>query len=142
MPETKFANIDGQAQIAGWIQNGINKDCINYSDGFGRYLKDNFLTTNQIRNAYGEVKRIQMKGEKNFIDADLLLLKPKLSYAKARKSGVGNKAAEAADSLMVVLSRGIDAVFEGDAENKYQRFENFAKFFEAILAYHKSYGGK
>jgi len=139
---TTFTGIDGNTQIPLWIKNGVDKNCINFADALGRHLSRN-LSTSQIRNAYGEVKRIQMKGENNFDDADLLLLKPKLSYARTRNAGARNSdASNAAESLLILLSKGIDSVFEGDEKLKYKRFENFAKFFEAILAYHKSYGGK
>lgn len=141
MPKTEFLGIKGEEKVSDWIKNGLNQESIKYAESFGQHLSRD-LTTNQIRNVFGEVKRIQMKGKDKFEKADLLLLKPKLSYAKARKVGVGQYAAEAADSLRIVLSKGIDAVFDDAKGNEYERFVNFSKFFEAILAYHKSYGGK
>jgi CRISPR-associated protein Csm2 len=54
------------------------------------------------------------------------------------------KASEAARDLESVLAPAIDAIFQdaADVKQKFQRFENFANFFEAILAYHRAYGGK
>jgi len=141
LPKTKFGEIDGKEKCGFWIKNGIDKDCINYAENFGEYLSKD-LTTNQIRNVFGEVRRIQMKGKEKFKKADVLLLKPKLSYAKARKAGLKKEALEAADALRVVLSTGVDAIFQEQDNNEFERFENFTNFFEAILAYHKSYGGK
>lgn len=122
-----------------WIQNGLNTEAIQFADRLGQHLKDT-LSTSQIRNVFGEVRRIQQKGYTNSFDSEVLLLKPKLAYAKARAQGKNN----GATTLEQVLSPAIDAIFESNPESnqKFQRFENFANFFEAILAYHKAYGGK
>ena len=86
------------------------------------------LTTSQIRNIYGAVKKMQMKGQ---LDTHkLLMLKPKLAYAAKRHGG-------GVDTLKDVLTQAIDLV-----ENEQEKFNRFVDFFEAILAYHKFYGGK
>lgn len=143
-------SVNGETSISGWVKNGMNPTSIGYSEEFGKWLAANKLTTTQIRNVYGEVKRIQMRGYTSSFESELLLLKPKLAYAKARKTGGGNAAAESAESLQKVLSKGIDAIFsvspeieaEKQKEIKLYQFENFASFFEAILAYHRAFGGK
>lgn len=139
---TSFNNVDGETAIKKWLTEGIDQTAIAYAEKFGEYLANNKLSTSQIRNVFGEVKRIQMKGRDNFADVDVLLLKPKLAYARARRAGIGNEAAQSAESLQKVLSSGIDQIFTGDVSKKYDRFENFANFFEAVLAYHKANGGK
>jgi len=120
---------------ASWIQSGLNTEAIKFAEEFGKSLART-LSTSQIRNVFGEVRRIQQKGITNSFDSEVLLLKPKLSYARAR--------ANAARDLESVLSSAIDAIFQNaiNPEQKFQRFENFANFFEAILAYHRAYGGK
>jgi CRISPR-associated protein Csm2 len=130
---------------ASWIQSGLNTEAIKFAEEFGESLAQT-LSTSQIRNVFGEVRRIQQKiqqkGITNSFDSEVLLLKPKLSYARARASGkTGEKAARDLES---VLSSAIDAIFQNaiNPEQKFQRFENFANFFEAILAYHRAYGGK
>lgn len=93
----------------------------------GQQLARN-LTTSQIRNIYGAVKKMQMKGGP--VDTHkLLMLKPKLAYA-ARRHGGG------VDTLKDILTQAIDLV--GDDSKKFNRFVDF---FEAILAYHRAYGG-
>lgn len=138
---TTFDGVNGVQNAASWIVNGLNQEAIKFAENFGRDLSRK-LSTSQIRNVFGEVRRIQMKGETSSFDSELLLLKPKLAYAKARRSGVGRDAADAAEDLEKVLSSAIDAVFVGDQSKKFERFQNFANFFEAILAYHKALGGK
>ena len=120
---------------ASWIQSGLNTEAIKFAEEFGKSLAKT-LSTSQIRNVFGEVRRIQQKGITNSFDSEVLLLKPKLSYARAR--------ANAPRDLESVLSSAIDAIFQNaiNPEQKFQRFENFANFFEAILAYHRAYGGK
>jgi CRISPR-associated protein Csm2 len=90
----------------------------------------NGLSTSQIRNVFGEVKRLQMKGFDEQTARELILLKPKLAYQAGRHGGKVKELAH-------VLSKAIDQV-GSDA----QRFEHFVDFFEAILAYHKAHGGK
>ncbi len=95
----------------------------------GQQLADQKLTTSQIRNIYGAVKKMQMKGGE--LDTHkLLMLKPKLAYAAKRHGGGVN-------TLKDVLTQAIDLV--GDDSKKFNRFVDF---FEAILAYHKASGGK
>ena len=93
----------------------------------GQQLARN-LTTSQIRNIYGAVKKMQMKGGE--LDTHkLLMLKPKLAYAAKRHGG-------GVDTLKEVLTQAIDLV-----GNDSKKFNRFVDFFEAILAYHKFYGG-
>lgn len=98
------------------------------AEKFGEQLARN-LTTSQIRNIYGAVKKMQMKGGE--LDTHkLLILKPKLAYAAKRHGG-------GVETLKDVLTQAIDFV-EKDSAN----FSRFVDFFEAILAYHKAYGGR
>ena len=93
----------------------------------GQQLARN-LTTSQIRNIYSAVKKMQMKGGE--LDTHkLLMLKPKLAYAAKRHGG-------GVDTLKDVLTQAIDLV----GKDK-EKFSRFVDFFEAILAYHRAYGG-
>ncbi|WP_051328219.1 type III-A CRISPR-associated protein Csm2 [Desulfatirhabdium butyrativorans] len=98
-------------------------------------LEDRYnpLTTSQIRNIYGTVKKLEMTGNPEDVLPKLILLKPKLAYVVGRNSKV-----EGLKILRDVLGSAIDLV----AESIEPRFQNFCRFFEAILAYHKAEGGK
>ncbi len=111
------------------------------ADEIGRSLKDNNLTTSQIRALFGEVRQIQGQWK---IDPEnrrkalrrLHLLKPKMAYRARKERG------RAVQELVDVLDPALDAVLvEKDAGRQDACFERFVEFFEAILAYHKSYGG-
>lgn len=114
---------------ADWITKGFEKETVRYTDDFGKFLCVQGLTTSQIRNVYGELKRIQMKG---FDDekTSFYLLKPKMAYSVARNNNKGQK------QLGAVFNKAFDCI-----ENK-DHFKNLMDFMEAILAYHKSHGGK
>ena len=95
------------------------------AESLGRKLARK-LKTAQIRKVYSAVKKIQMSRE--FNRNELIMLKPKLAYAAARNEDV--------EGLKVALTEAIDHVDDND------KFKNFVDFFEAILAYHKAYGGE
>lgn len=113
----------------------------------GRTLKDWNLTTSQIRNFFGAVREIEMRWTdvavgNNTEDSkrwnlearrQFLLLKPKLAYYVGKDRG---RSREALQYLESVLSPAIDL-----AKDKRTHFGHFVDFFEAILAYHKFYGG-
>ena len=127
-------------EIKKWIGSTFDKETILYAEDFGKYLVKERLTTSQIRNIFGEVKRLQgtLQG-KDSLDAkikkDFLMLRPKLAYAAKRAGSRG------IDALKDVLDNAHKAV---DLEGKHlkKQFENFVDFFEAILAYHKAAGGR
>jgi len=110
----------------------IDEQSILFSEFFGRYLVFLDLSTSQIRNVYGEVMRLKMKG----LNAnELVLLKPRLAYSTERKGTDGSR------KFREVIEKALDKViFTKEKQN--ELFQNFANFFEAILAYHRSFGGK
>ena len=122
-----------------WIKESITDECITFAEKFGEHLKNNGFTTSQIRNVFGEIKRIQMAG---FSDnkTDFLLLKPKMAYAARRAQDKDRNATGATDfeRAMKLAHTAVGARTEGDSN----RFENFCDFIEAILAYHKAAGGR
>jgi CRISPR-associated protein Csm2 len=128
-------NIDSYAPEVNldWIRTKINRDGIEFAQKFGSALAANGrgMTTSQIRNFFGEVKRIQMNGfGKESSQTAFLLLQPKLAYAAKR---AGN---DYVDEFRKVMDKVHVAV---NSENE---FQNFVNFLEAILAYHKAAGGR
>lgn len=109
---------------------------VRYAEEIGRALarplQGKELSTSQIRAIFGEVRRIEGDWKINETRANrsLILLKPKMAYQAKRESG------QAVSNLVKVLDPAINLV-EGKEEN----FTRFVDFFEAILAYHKAYGG-
>ncbi len=117
-------------EIQSAIRNGGNA-LVKLAEEVGRQVKREGLTTSQIRNIYGMVKKMEMRQDMSDWHHELVMLKPKMAYAAARASGEGAK------TLARVLSEAINAV-GSDRE----MFKRFVDLFEAILAYHKAAGGK
>lgn len=123
-----------------WIINGADIDMVKYTDEVGKYLAPLYkkekqcLSKSQIRNVYGEIKRIQFKG----IDTvegktSFMLLKPKVAYAEGRNQTMG----------LSLFKKVFDEAWTITSENLSNKtYENFCALLEAILAYHKAYGGQ
>jgi CRISPR-associated protein Csm2 len=118
---------------------------VQWADKVGKELAQQRLTSSQIRNVFGTVRQIQLRWDKPgsatepqaFRDA--ILLQPKLAYfAEREKRAKGGTLGM--DTLQRVLQPALVLVGEGGQPRR-ERFERFAEFFEAIVAYHKKYGG-
>jgi CRISPR-associated protein Csm2 len=122
-------------QIRSFIQSDSStKQMVSFAESLGKKMGKK-VSSSQIRNAYGTVKKIQMQSKFNERSyRELLLLKPKLAYARSRP---GNKNNQGFEELEQALSSAIDAV---DVQHP-ETFKRFCNFFEAILAYHKAHGG-
>lgn len=138
----------GLQGIENWISNGLDADAIKFTEAFGKFLakpkQGKPLTTSQIRNIYGEFTRIKQLFDGNNKLSEIIMIKPKLAYAAARASKDPSKSLNPVHKhLMDILSEGINSVMSGNSEKiREYRFLNLANFFEAILAYHKVFGGK
>lgn len=125
------------------ICQGDARVIVDWADVLGKQLAYERLTTSQIRNVYGTVKQIQMSWEQNPSQAfkEAILLIPKLHYQVARQSEKNRGLALHSFERVMVPALKLLAESEGEAE-RLTRFTNLADFFEAILAYHKKYGGR
>ncbi|MCX8020852.1 MAG: type III-A CRISPR-associated protein Csm2 [Chitinophagaceae bacterium] len=123
-------------KIESWIQNGIKDDePVKFADKFGSILKNGKLTTSQLRNFFGELRRIQMKG----YDAEklaFLMVKPKLAYAVKRHDNDGLL------QFYKFFNIAYEVINKNDGKNGAEKFHYFMQLAEAILAYHKFHGGK
>lgn len=134
-----------------WITDKIDATGIDYLENFGYWLCDkksetdkfagfNAMTTSQIRNIFGEVKRIELKvgNDKDKWQKEkssFLLLRPKIAYAAARvlTKSQHNKIKD---------FRTVIELAHREVKDDVQHFINFSQFLEGIIAYHKVYGGK
>lgn len=128
--------------IQKWIKDGIDDDTVKKAFELGKLLvepsgkKDhNSLTTSQIRNVFGELRRIQLNGFKKE-KTSFLLVKPKLAYAVKRH---GKKGIQEFNMIFIAAYDAMDLKNDELAE---KQFKNLMDIMEAILAYHKFHGGK
>lgn len=125
--EKKFSELVFQKE---WILNGANTDLVNYAEEAGKYMANNGLTNSKIRSIYGEIKRIQM-GEFEKEKSSFYLLKPKVAYALGRDDR---------NEGLKLFKKIFDLSSSSVTDQK--SYLNFCNFIEAILAYHKAFGGK
>jgi len=130
-----------------WINDKIDDSGIEYLENFGLFLCDkiskddrftgyNGVTTSQLRNIFSEVKRIELKmDEFNDWTTDVLMLRPKIAYTTARtmQRSKGSRMKELREILEIALAQ---------VSSDKEKFKNFSKLFEGIIAYHKVFGGK
>ncbi len=133
------------------IQNIMTSDAlgqqlVTFAKSTAIQLVKNQLTRGQVRNIFTEVRKIEALWEaesvKNPEDRDytvalrrLMMLKPKMDYQTSRIPQV--------QRLKEVLSEAIDFVVQGKTPaEQTERFKRFMNLFEAILAYHRSEGGR
>jgi len=123
-----------------WITNGADKKLVQFAKNAGEFMAplvkgqndSEALTNSQIRNVFGEIKRIQMKkGSVKEKFSSFYLLRAKVAYAAGRNDTSGMKLFEK------IFDKAWHLVEEDD-----DRFLNFCNLFEAIIAFHKSFGGK
>ena len=132
-----------------WITKGMDENAITFAEEFGLNLCDkqkpdeksvgrNAMTTSQIRNVFGEVKRIQAKSQGQEFEkfqSEFFLLRPKIAYAEARV------VSKSQDSKIKDFRKIMDLAHKEVKKDK-ENLQRFVDFFEAILAYHKFYGGR
>lgn len=113
-----------------WIADEATEPLVLFAEMAGEFMAKNNLTNAKIRNVYGEIKRIQTGGFEN-LKASFFLLKPKMAYAVGRdKENIG----------LLLFQRIFNECFTL-IKNK-EHYQNFCNLIEAILAYHKAFGGK
>ena len=143
-----------------WITKSIDEPFLDFIEGFGFYLVDkkrlddnrpgrNAMTTSQLRNIFSEAKQIESQIKiiqslskeekedkwKNKVKPRILLLRPKIAYATARAVDRDR------DSRMKAFGEVADKALTVATE-KMEYYKNFIQMFEAIIAYHKKYGGR
>lgn len=113
-----------------------------------RFAQIDQLKTNQLRNVFAHIIEMRTDYRQALVDGGgtlgdaaiealkrkLILLKPKLAYAKGRKS-------KELSNFYTFMIQAIDATVNSKS-NIQQAFENFFVLMEALVAYHKFYGGK
>ena len=117
-------------------QDPTGKELVEFAKVTASQLVQDRLTTGQIRNIFTEVRKIEILWRTDPIKAlrRLNLLKAKMSYQTARSRSVAG--------LEKVLSDAITEVANASEADRNDRFERFMQLFEAILAFHKSQGGR
>ncbi len=117
-------------------QDQTGQELVQFAERTAQRLVKDGLTRSQIRNIFTEVRKIEALWEidQNKAVRRLSMLKPKLDYQTARQRHV--------KGLQDVLTQAIDVVIQAEGRERNERFQRFMELFEAILAYHRSKGGR
>lgn len=111
------------------ILSGDMKELNDYARLLGQHFaagrEREALSTSQIRNILDEIQKMP---EKEFDENRLQLLRPKLAYAAGRHKGKVHEFQKLLDHVIQLTNKS--------------NFKNFKYFVEAIVAYHRYFGGK
>lgn len=129
MPRTDLKDVKDLSTVSA-------KDIDSIGDAQGKVFC-NIVKTSQLRNFYSALNSIRVKFQQDGdfterIERSLILLKPKLAYAAGRHGQL--------KGFRDFIVLGIDGVVE--SEKKAGALTNFFDLVEAVVAYHKFYGGK
>jgi CRISPR-associated protein Csm2 len=104
----------------------------------GKYLSRN-LRTNQVRRVLETARRVHLsirgEGNKNFVE-DIVKMRYLLAYAVGKETNRHKK--DALRTLYDVLDPMLEVIMK---DPKPENFEVFYDFLQAVVAYHKFYGG-
>lgn len=138
----KFANYqssdlssDDKKTIQKIIQDDKNAaELVIFAKEKANSLKSDDMSSSQLRNIFGEFRKIEAFWEKDKDSSQrrLRLVQPKLAYLKARDKKTGY--------FCAIMTEAIDNVFESKDRDK--SFINCINLLEALVAYHKSIGGR
>ena len=122
-----------------WVRKGADNEMIAYTKAAGKIMKNGGLSTSKIRGIFGEIKRIQVGGyDDDKYKMSFFLLQPKVAYAVGRekKSAGRNGNTIGIQIFQDIFDKAARCVTD---KNSYQ---NFCNLMEALVAYHKYFGGE
>jgi CRISPR-associated protein Csm2 len=122
-----------------WITKEADKAMVAYTEAAGKQMAEGEgkLSTSRIRNIFGEIKRIQVSGfEKE--KSSFYLLSPKVAYAVGRERNSANGNLMKIEGILLFQD-----IFKKASEQvtDTKSYQNFCNFMEALVAYHKAFGG-
>lgn len=134
-----------------WVQNGFSSEANEWVKSFGEDLTKSSggrkaLTTGQLRKFFGKVKQIDVdfSNKKSEIATLEYLLVYSVGRDKSKDKTTGKlvnktKIMDLSDQLKIAIDFLNKNITNKDIQIYYK---NFVKIFEAIVAYHKFYGGQ
>lgn len=111
------------------------EELVRFSNEKAEQLVRDGLTTSQLRNIFGEFRKIEAFWDKDKETSKrrLQLLQPKLAYQQKREEKTARFCAIMTEAVKDVFTQGSD-IDKG--------FRNCMNLMEAIVAYHKFHGGR
>lgn len=112
-----------------WITSGLTKEASETCKEFAEYLNKDGLTSTQLRNFFGMLRRIQLQFDAK--KSEVVLIDPKLAYNMGRNRDKKKGP--------IVFYFVLHEVLKNDKINLKEKnqFDNFVNLIESIVAYHK-----
>ncbi len=112
------------------------EELVKFANEKAERLKRDDMSTSQLRNIFGEFRKIEAFWEMDPVGSQrrLRLLQPKLAYQKEREKKTAH--------FCEIMTYAIEQVLKDDQYDVSKKFRNCMNLMEAIVAYHKSIGGK
>jgi CRISPR-associated protein Csm2 len=122
-------------KTANWVTKGLDENVIGSARELATEMARKGISTSQIRNIFGELKKIQALGvdsEKG--KARLYMVGPKIAYSIGRLEKRDKEKKEVFSKLLNEVEQSVGSIVESDER---KRFDNFVEYMEAIVAYHR-----
>lgn len=117
-----------------WITTGVDDACMELCEELAKDMVAKRVSSSFLRNIFGELRRLEA-GDFETHRAEFVMLRPKMAYACGRAIERNAWAKEVIDALLEFYKEMAGQV-ETDAH-----FKNLVSVMEAIVAFHKAYGG-
>ncbi len=127
-----FKEIESKIKNLQKFENMDEDSLVKHTNKLGELLKENKVSSSQIRKIFREVKKLQFEtkspsSKSGFNPGRVKLLKPKIAYLAGREPKL--------KGFKRVMDAAIDKVHDiGD-------FGRLTEFMEAVMAYHKCHEG-
>lgn len=117
-----------------WITTGVNDACMELCEELAKDMVDKKVSSSFLRNIFGELRRLEAGDFENH-RSEFVMLRPKMAYACGRAIERNPKSKGVLDALLEFYKQMAKEV-ETTAH-----FKNLVSVMEAIVAFHKAFGG-
>ncbi|MCX7694733.1 MAG: type III-A CRISPR-associated protein Csm2 [Caloramator sp.] len=126
--QTDILNAQIAAKLLDSKQDADGNLLFEMAEKVGRKIKDDGVTVSQIRKIYSEVKKLEYD-EKGDYKYNLRLIKAQIGYTAGRFS------------KLKTFKNVFDVLIAETLKGQKNELKRFKDFFEAVIAYHRAFGG-
>lgn len=117
-----------------WITTGVNDACMELCEELAKDMVDKRVSSSFLRNIFGELRRLEAGNFENH-HSEFVMLRPKMAYACGRAIERNPKSKDVLDALLELYKQMASEV------KTTAHFKNLVSVMEAIVAFHKAFGG-
>lgn len=117
-----------------WITTGVNDACMELCEELAKDMVDKRVSSSFLRNIFGELRRLEAGNFENHL-SEFVMLRPKMAYACGRAIERNPKSKDVLEALLEFYKKMAKEV------KTTAHFKNLVSVMEAIVAFHKAFGG-